>query len=238
MTFEEHKKNIGKKFGRLLVIDVIKEDMFIFYICQCECGKTKRYLSGNVTSGKTSSCGCLRNERVTAANYKGNKFIYLDDYAVGYTSNGIEFYVDKEDVEKIKKHTWSTTSTGYIRSNINGNSSMRLHRFILGLDENDKRVVDHINHNTKDNRKKNLRICEQIKNTWNATPCKTNLVGVRGVNFDKRYNKWIAYITKNGKRTYLGSFKDVNDAINARLKAEIEYFGEYSYNLSVKGEVV
>lgn len=51
-----------------------------------------------------------------------------------------------------------------------------------------------------------------------------NTSGHKGVCWDKRREKWKAYITFRGERIYLGYFDKKQDAIKARLKAEEEYF--------------
>lgn len=56
---------------------------------------------------------------------------------------------------------------------------------------------------------------------------KNNTSGVTGVHFDKSRNKWMAYITYNNRRIFLGYFNNKEDAIEARIAAEIEYFGDY-----------
>ncbi len=43
----------------------------------------------------------------------------------------------------------------------------KMHRLIMGLDSSSKLVVDHIRHNTLDNRKKYLRVCTQKENLRN-----------------------------------------------------------------------
>lgn len=48
-----------------------------------------------------------------------------------------------------------------------------------------------------------------------------NASGKRGVYFSKQANKWIATITKNGVKTYLGRFDNVEDAIQARKESEL-----------------
>jgi hypothetical protein len=58
---------VGQLFGRLLVIK--KEDKKhlngVKWVCACDCGKQKTILTASLTSGKSQSCGCLRNERTT-----------------------------------------------------------------------------------------------------------------------------------------------------------------------------
>ena len=89
--------------------------------------------------------------------------------------------------------------------------------------------VDHIKHNTYDNRKKYLRIGTIADNNANRVKLKNNTSGVTGVSFHKGTQKWQAYISRNGKRKYLGLFSDFNDAVEVRKKAENKYFKEWSY---------
>ena len=232
--FKENIENdIGKKYGRLTVQNVFRNEKGnIMYDCKCDCGNQKIFLGANVVSGKTKSCGCYRNEQVRKSNYIGNRYEEKDEYIIGYTTKNEKFYIDKEDLELIKPYTWSFNNTGYLRANVNRNTGTRMHRFILGLDKNDKRMVDHINHDKRDNRKSNLRICSNKENSWNASPSKSSKSGIPGVNWDKRYNKWAVYLTKDGKRKFYGYYKNLNDAIEKRKQAELESYQEYGYNYS------
>lgn len=54
------KNIIGKKFGNLLVIEKVKEEKRVKYLCKCDCGNETRVYKYNLTSGSTKSCGCLR----------------------------------------------------------------------------------------------------------------------------------------------------------------------------------
>lgn len=51
-----------------------------------------------------------------------------------------------------------------------------------------------------------------------------NASGIKGVCYDNRHSKWIAYINKEGKRTYLGRYDNKELAVEARKKAEKEMF--------------
>jgi hypothetical protein len=88
--------------------------------------------------------------------------------------------------------------------------------------------VDHINGNTLDNRKNNLRICTNRENISNRTKLGTNNTsGILGVRFDNRRNKWYADIQYKGKCIFLGYFNIKEDAIKARIDAEKLYFKEF-----------
>ena len=84
-------------------------------------------------------------------------------------------------------------------------------------------TVDHINRNTLDNRKCNLRIVTQFQNNQNQSH---NTSGKVGVSFCKQNRKYKAYIKVNGKQISLGYYKYFNDAVKARIKGERKYFKE------------
>ena len=56
-------KIIGIVYGRLVVLEEIKileRKSCRFYRCRCECGNMRIVAQGNLRSGNTRSCGCLR----------------------------------------------------------------------------------------------------------------------------------------------------------------------------------
>ena len=97
---------------------------------------------------------------------------------------------------------------------------IEMHRFIMNFPKG--KYVDHINHNTLDNRKCNLRICNNGDNLRNGKPRVNNTTGYNGICFDK--NRYVARIKVNYKNIYLGSFIKLEDAVKARKEAEKKYF--------------
>lgn len=90
--------------------------------------------------------------------------------------------------------------------------------------------IDHKNRIKNDNTRNNLRFCSQAENTRNISKKKNNKSGFTGVLWKEDKGRWVARITYNNKRIYLGSFKTKEEAIQARLEAEEKYFGEFSPN--------
>lgn len=95
--------------------------------------------------------------------------IWLYKYMKVEITNGV-VDIDDEDLELVNKYKWHVSDTGYAvwRGVENGlKKTVRMHRLIMrtpnGL------ITDHINHNTLDNRKENLRICTQSDNMRNKT---------------------------------------------------------------------
>lgn len=64
---------IKQKFGKLTVLERKSNDKHrnSRWLCQCTCGGTITVLGMSLRSGKTKSCGCLRQELKEGAGYKG-----------------------------------------------------------------------------------------------------------------------------------------------------------------------
>jgi hypothetical protein len=84
---------------------------------------------------------------------------------------------------------------------------------------------DHINRNGLDNRKNNLRVCTHQENTTNRSLMSKNTSGFVGVSWCKATNNWRAQIMVDYKGIHLGCFDSKEDAIKARLNAELKYYG-------------
>ena len=160
------------------------------------------------------------------------KNYYEDDSETGvttfYTKKGEPFYVSSIDKDKILNfgHTWYAsyikgTDLYYIVTTDNKRNLVLLHNFIL--EPTNGYEVDHVNRKPMDNTRKNLRQVTKSENCYNRKVPKHKKdelpKGVSRVN-----GGFIAYISINGKRKYLGFSKTPEKVIELRLKAESEYF--------------
>lgn len=200
------------------------------WLCQCSCvDKTKIKVLGNkIRDGSTKSCGCLQKEKLSARCKKYNKYEQREDkygkYVVGWTTNtNQEFYVDLDRFDEIKDIAWNETIIGNfhaIQGYIpNTKDIVRMHVF-LGY-----KNYDHEDRNELNNRSYNLRPCTQQENVRNSSINTNNTSGIIGVTWSKKRNKWQAQIGVNEKCKYLGLYINKEDAIKARLEAELKYFG-------------
>jgi len=71
--------------------------------------------------------------------------------------------IDKDDLDKAKQYKWHLNDQGYIIHRYK--RTIRLHKLILGKKEGYE--IDHINHDTLDNRKQNLRFATRSENNKN-----------------------------------------------------------------------
>lgn len=98
---------------------------------------------------------------------------------------------------------------------------LRAHRLIYKLmTDQDPDQVDHIDGNRTNNAWANLRDVSGAQNQKNMKRDSRNASGISGVFWDEVRQKWVAYISSNGKRHHLGRFTEKDDAIAARKKAE------------------
>lgn len=135
--------------------------------------------------------------------------------------------VDDEDFKWLNKTRWYArwSKSEKVFYAVSAQGKLLIHREIMKTPKG--LVVDHINHDTLDNRKENLRNVTQRQNTMNSKPRKNNKVGLKGVFIDR--GRFRAQITLSGKNVYLGWYKTKEEAAQARKKAENKHFGIYNY---------
>lgn len=109
--------------------------------------------------------------------------------------------------------------SGYLKGYALG-KTMTAHRVAMALQLGywPEGEIDHINGEKSDNRACNLRVVTKSENQRNSKRRSDNKSGHVGVY--KKGKRWSAYINKNGKRTYLGGFSNIEDAIEARKAAQ------------------
>jgi len=106
-------------------------------------------------------------------------------------------------------------------------TAVPMHRLILGLAQDDPLMGDHINRNTLDNRRKNLRPANNSQNQMNKT-MRTNTSGRKGVCWSKTKRRWIVRICANRIMIDLGSSEIYEVACAMREAGERLYHKEFS----------
>ena len=236
---------IGLKFGRLIVVEKTeikskrKSDKGSYlWKCLCECGNVCYYSRyALITPNGVRSCGCLYNESRYEASKKYNTYD-LDnyDFGIGYCNNGTHFFFDKEDYDKIKNYSWWYDGRYVIAHSLKNDAYttdiIRLHRIVMDIEDREDIEIDHANLIRYDCRKINLRRSTTSQNSMNKDYSNLSPTGIVGVR--KENNKWLATIKCNKKSYRIGLFNTFEEAVKARQKAEIIFFGKFRFDISNK----
>lgn len=150
--------------------------------------------------------------------------------------------IDDSDAELVLQYSWqayclgrATSKRWYAGTRERGtNKFIYMHRLLINAPSDVK--VDHINKNSLDNRKTNLRLCTLSQNNMNRGPTTTKTSRYKGVNWDKNRNKWQARIRVDSKQIHIGRFDHEIDAAKAYDAMAIKYFGEFAF-LNFGGQV-
>jgi len=161
----------------------------------------------------------------------------------GHDIHRREAVIDDQDLSIVEGRschlsTYGEDNKGQVR--ISGKNAP-LHHEIMGVDGKGWRV-DHINGDTLDCRRANLVVQTRGERAagmrkaraFCGKPCTSRF---KGVCWDRRREKWIAYIKKDQVSRTLGSFDDEIEAAEARDKAARELFGVHAWlNFPEAGE--
>jgi hypothetical protein len=217
------------------------KDKVVRYICNCKCG-TKGIIITEKELKHKKSCGCLKKK-------KGfNEYKIIGDTTIIYFTNRYdeiinEGYIDTEDLQMLidlDYHWCADLYRGtrdyyakYIEFYKDQNNETKkkvhcLHREIMHV--HDKYIkVDHREHNTLDNRKINLRVTNNQKNTRNRKGKNSNnKSGFRNVS--KQGKWWVVQLQIEGKNTILKKFP-LDQVDEAGVYAELmrqKYYGEFA----------
>ena len=166
------------------------------------------------------------------ANAMKNRYIVEGSVARIIAQDKYEILVDADDLDIVHErypNTWTVNNTGINKRYVSGvmkGKVLWLSRYIMSAPSG--MIVDHINRNTLDNRRSNLRIVTSFENGQNRSLQSNNKTGYRGVFHRKDTNKWIAYVYRDRKRHHLGSF-DTPEEANAVAVYHRKLLLPYSY---------
>ncbi len=138
--------------------------------------------------------------------------------------------VDDADFLKLSGHSWcvigGVAPYHYAGRRLNG-KIVKMHRIIAKAKTG--QFVDHINGDTLDDRKSNLRILKRRgDNTMNSKLRSDNVSGFKGVQFRKDRGHYRATIRHQGRLIYIGSSSDAKIAARMYNKKAVDLFGEYA----------
>ena len=139
--------------------------------------------------------------------------------------NGLHALVDDDVYEWASRLRWRVvTNRGNLYA-VRGHRSTYLAREIMG---SPRAIIDHINGNTLDNRRANLRACSTAQNSYNQKKIPRTSSHFKGVTWDKGIKKWRAMIRFQKRLSHLGSFASEIEAARAYDRAALGCFGQFA----------
>lgn len=181
--------------------------------CKCSCGEVKLVRQGDLRNGKSTSCGCINGIKQAKTQYKkeyicweGMKSRCNNPNNMAYPQYGGRGITYTSDWE---------TFAGFIKD--------------VGVAPSKNHVIDRINVDGN-YEPTNVRWVDRDISAFNRGSMKNNTSGYKGVHYNKRQKKYVAYLSYKKVKYNLGVFNTAEEAANARLEKikELE-LGDYTY---------
>ena len=158
-----------------------------------------------------------------------NAWTVYDSYAVCNVNNNgviISFYIDADDYQEVSKYVWRISKKRRKYYVITGSAKKRtgiyLHEMLCHKNEDEE--IDHIDGNSLNNRKSNLRAVSRQENIDNQRATRIdNSIGIRGISFDKRSRKYTVDFNYHNKRFYTRPWDTLEEAVWCRYCFEDYY---------------
>ena len=129
----------------------------------------------------------------------------------------------------------ATSSSGYYKVNLyqnNKKKTINVHRLVaiyFIANPMNKKCVDHIDHDRKNNHTSNLRFATYQENNQNKSIQKSNTSGYIGVCYCKRRKKYVAHYKLNGKLKHIGYYQNAEEASDAYQEKIKVHYGEFAH---------
>ena len=200
---KKYESLIGRRFGRLLVIEQLESSSTgqRRWLCTCDCGGSHISTTASLNSGRTTNCGCKKSPDLTGQVFGRLTVIGRSEKRGTRGARTAPMWECRCECGNI---TYKATDT------LNSESMCLECKGIIGA-EIARRSAGFVNGT-------------QITKIKNMKPTAANTSGCRGVYYDKRTNRYRARLRFKGKIMDFGTYESFDDAVAARKAAEEEYF--------------
>lgn len=207
MLMMPRKFNAGDNYGRITITKSYteKKGRHWFHDCICECGNKTKLNGSELKRGRVKSCGCLFTETKTTHSMSSDPI----------------YRVWASMIQRCANKKFTT----YVNYGARGISVCdRWLKFVnfyndMGDRPSPIHCIDRID-NDGNYEPQNCRWTTVAENNINQRVRKDNKFNKVGVSYRSDTGEFVATLQRNGERKYLGAFKTIEDAKNARLMAE------------------
>lgn len=206
----------GARFGKLVATrPVVRPKKRRKWACKCDCGSECEVATDKLTTGRTKSCGCLR-ETVGRKTSTKHGLSGSPEYRVWY---------------KMKRRCLNPDDPSYVWYGGRGISVcekwldfMEFYRD-MGPRPSPRHTIER--HDVTGNYEPDncSWIMDYKMQAFNQNLKSNNTSGKSGVYWREEQQRWVAMIFAGGKHKTLGSFKEKADAVERRKAAEVEHYG-------------
>lgn len=218
------KDRTGERHGRLVVVELAgyktqpSGQKKTLWRCVCDCGNEVTVMASSMQSKGTQSCGCLAKE-------------LLSERKTTHGMHGTPTYKTwcsmRERCFNPKHKAWKTHGAKGISvcDRWNPEKGGSFENFYEDMGERPEGMsIDRIDVHG-DYTPENCRWADIYTQAYNKGISKANVTGKTGVSYYVTQNLYAAEIKKGGVKEHLGFFKNLQDAIDARIDAELRLFG-------------
>lgn len=245
MSTKSHNKDyVGMQFGNRIVLkNECEDEDWIkigkkfptnkgeYVLSKClNCGNIMPTHIGNLYHAPKKCVFCSGLGNHNNIDLKRNTWVIKGDTAicnVQYKNDVISFYIDADDYDRIKNFTWRISKKRnkyYVVTGSKHKDNMAyLHTVVLGM------VmcffeIDHIDGNSLNNRKNNLRVVTHSENCDNIRATRIdNKIGIRGISLDSKSKKYVVDFRYRENRYYFKQWDTIEEAVYCRKLMEDRY---------------
>ena len=223
----------GQRFGHLTVLKRLdeRENRYIMWLCRCDCGNEIKVNTRRLVRGTVDNCGCILEKTArrgpVAEDLTGQRFGKLVAVRRIRSQNGRTRWECRCDCGNIHIVTAHALKAGKCTSC--GCSRYEKGRGVTDISGQKFGRLTALYHTDKRSKKGNgegdlLNACvEMLEKRKHRSD---NTSGFRGI-YHMNNGKYRATIGFKGKRFYIGTFKNYEDAVQARLEAENTIHGGF-----------
>lgn len=143
--------------------------------------------------------------------------------------------VDDTEYGFLNRYKWCANKIGCTYYAVRGKDHIYMHRIILKAPS--RVEVDHVNSDTLDNRRMNLRLCNSCENNRHRRLSCINKTGFKGVSRTTKNpkNPYVAYISVDNRNINLGYYHTAEQAAKSYDSAALKHFGRFALTNEMMG---